>query len=69
MYYDLTLEDGRYLDFVPKRPLTKKQKQFLWECEGERKVYKACLRKLISLERTDKHTSWNTAEISNIQLT
>lgn len=51
------------------RPLTKKNKQFLWECEEERFVYKACLRHLISLKRTDKHTSWDTAEISNLNLT
>ena len=51
------------------RPLSKKVKQFLWECEHERFVYKACLRKVIGLQRTKKHTSWNTAEISNLQLT
>ena len=51
------------------RPLTKKNKQYLYECEEERFTYKACLRKLLSLKRTDKHTSWETAEISNLQLT
>jgi hypothetical protein len=51
------------------RPLTKKNKQYLWECEQERFVYKSCLRKVIGLQRTAKHTSWNTAEISNLQLT
>lgn len=51
------------------RKLTKKNKQYLWECEEERFVYKACLRKLISLNRTEKHRSWNTAEVANLQLT
>jgi len=76
------LTDGKLLEFdkVPfhpenvynytyMRPLTKKNKHFLWECEEERFVYKACLRKVISLKRTDKHTSWDTAEVSNLNLT
>ena len=50
-------------------PLSKKVKQYLWECEHERFVFKSCLRKVIGLERTKKHTSWNTAEVSNLQLT
>lgn len=50
-------------------PLTKRTKYYLWECEEERFVYKACLRKLLSLKRTDKHTSWDTAVVSNITLT
>lgn len=48
-------------------PLSKKVKQFLWECEYERFVFKACLRKVISLKRNKRHTSWNTAEVANIQ--
>ena len=48
-------------DYTYMMPLTKKNKQFLWECEQERFVYKACLRKLSSLVRTTKHTSWDTA--------
>jgi hypothetical protein len=51
------------------RPLTKKNKQFLWECEEERFVFKACLREVIKLHRTERHTSWDTAEVSNLQLT
>jgi hypothetical protein len=51
------------------RPLTKKKKQYLWECEQERFVFKACLRTLIGLKRTPKHTSWDTAPISNITIT
>ena len=49
--------------------IPRKVKQFLWECEYERFVFKACLRKVISLNRTAKHTSWNTAEVANLQLT
>jgi len=52
-----------------QRPLTKKSKQYLYECEEERFVYKACLRELIGLKRTDKHTSWETAEVANLQFT
>lgn len=48
--------------------MTKKNKQYLYECEEERKVYKACLRHVLSLKRSSKHTSWDTAEVSNIQL-
>ena len=51
------------------RPLTKKNKQYLWECEEERFVYKACLRKVSSLNRTDKHTSWDVANVANLQFT
>ena len=67
--YDTTPEDVRHLIHVSRRPLTKKQKQLLWECENERIVFKACLRKVISINKSPKHTSWNTAEVSNIQLT
>jgi len=49
-------------------PLTTKQKQMLYECEEERLVFKACLRKLVTLERSEKHTSWDTAEVANITL-
>ena len=50
-------------------PLSNKVKQYLWECEKERFTYKACLRKVIGLRRSSKHTSWNTAEVANLQLT
>jgi hypothetical protein len=76
------LTDGKTVEFNPEdiiylnpseylylRPLTKKNKNFLWECEEERFVYKACLRKLISLKRTPRHTSWDTAQAANLQLT
>ena len=56
-------------DLLHLQPLTKKNKQFLWECEEERFVFKACLRKLSTLERSVKHTSWDTAPVSNLQLT
>ncbi|CAD8094514.1 unnamed protein product [Paramecium primaurelia] len=75
------LTDGKSIDFghtpmhqdssthyTYMRPLTKKIKHYLWECEEERFVYKACLRKLISLKRTDRHTSWDTASVSNLSL-
>ena len=76
------LTDGRLIDFEPEEnqklqdlidaghhPLSKKAKQFLWECEHERFVFKACLRKVLGLQKSRKHTSWNTAEVSNLQLT
>ena len=56
-------------DYQFLRPLTKKNKQFLWECEEERFVFKACLRKVSTLERNVKNTSWDTAPVSNLQLT
>ena len=43
--------------------------QMLYECEEERFVYKACLRDLISLRKSKKHTSWDTADISGMYLT
>jgi hypothetical protein len=56
-------------EYMHLRPLTKKNKNFLWECEEERFVYKACLRKLASLKKTAKHTSWDTAQVSSLMLT
>ena len=82
--YPRLLTDGRLVEVEEKnnlmflnniysleflRPLTKKNRQYLWECEQERFVYKGCLRKLINLKRTAKHTSWETAEVANLQLT
>ncbi len=43
--------------------------QMLYECEEERFVYKACLRELISLKKSKKHTSWETGDISSLYLT
>merc|ERR1711935_434219 len=60
----LTIWQATYM-----RPLTSKNKQYLWECEEERFVYKSCLRKMIGLQRSAKHTSWDNAEVANIQLT
>lgn len=63
-------EDIYYMDpseYMHLRPLTKKNKNFLWECEEERFVFKACLRKVISLKRSPKHTSWDTAQVANMQ--
>ncbi len=47
-------------------PLTQRQKQLLYECEEERMVIKACLRELVTLKRSEKHTSWDTAEAANL---
>ena len=49
-------------------PLTARQKQLLYECEEERMVVKACLRELIKLKKSAKHTSWDTAEAANMSL-
>ena len=49
-------------------PLTARQKQLLYECEEERMVIKACLRELIKLKKSAKHTSWDTAEAANMAL-
>ena len=56
-------------EYMHLRTLTKKNKNFLWECEEERFVYKACLRKLATLKKTAKHTSWDTAQVSSLMLT
>lgn len=49
--------------------LTDKNFQMLYECEEERMVFKACLRELISLKKKNKHTSWETADVSALYLT
>ena len=49
-------------------PLTARQKQLLYECEEERMVFKACARKLLTLRRTAKMTSWDNAEVSSVGL-
>jgi hypothetical protein len=63
-----TSPTGKEFDLLEQYPLTKKEKQYLWECEQERFVFKACLRKVIGLQRTKKHTSWDTANVANLQL-
>ena len=45
------------------------QFQMLYECEEERTVYKACMRKLLTLKKSIKHTSWETGDISGLYLT
>ena len=50
------------------RALTEKQKQLLYECEEERMVVKACFRKMMMLRRKATHTSWHSAESSNMCL-
>ena len=42
--------------------------QKLYECEEERMVYKACLREIITMKKSWKHTSWDTADISSLYL-
>ena len=60
-------KDGYDHDYESNiRALTEKQKQLLYECEEERVVVKACMRQLSKLRRLDKHTSWDTAEASNM---
>jgi hypothetical protein len=49
--------------------MTDKNFQMLYECEEERMVYKACMRDVLSLKRSKKHTSWNTADVSALYLT
>ncbi len=71
---DTRIKDVKYHDKQEKddvastAPLTNRQKQLLYECEEERLVTKACLRKLITLKRNPKMTSWDTAEASNMSL-
>ena len=54
--------------YYRNKPITDKEFQMLYECEEERFVFKSCLRDLISLRRSHKHTSWKTADISNLYL-
>ncbi len=55
-------------DYTRTPQLTDKNFQMLYECEEERMVYKSCLRKLITLKRSIKHTSWDTADVSALYL-
>lgn len=48
--------------------ISPKQFQMLYECEEERMVYKACLRQVIKLKKSDRHTSWDTADVSALYL-
>ena len=63
-------KDLLYLMFYSAQDeaLTARQKQLLYECEEERMVVKACLRELIKLRKSAKHTSWDTAEAANMSL-
>ncbi len=49
--------------------LTENQKQLLYECEEERMLVKACMRELVKLKRTARHTSWDTADAANMGFT
>ena len=50
------------------QPIDAKKWQMLYECENERLVYKSCLRSVIELKRSIKHTSWDTADVSALLL-
>ena len=66
---DVLLKDGFEKDkLADTNALTERQKQLLYECEEERMVVKACLRELVKLKRSPKHTSWDTAEAANMSL-
>ena len=71
---DTRMKDTRFVEEQEKArvaesvALTARQKQLLYECEEERMVYKACARKLISLKRNSKMTSWDNAEVSSMSL-
>ena len=57
-------------DFLYNRKfhLTSNKLQMLYECEEERHIYKACLREMVTLKKSDKHTSWTTADVSSLYL-
>ena len=66
---DMVMADGFAKDpSTDDKALTPRQKQLLYECEEERMVFKACTRQLLSLRRSAKMTSWNTAEAANMGL-
>ena len=66
---DIVYKEGFEGDRLADRDaLSTRQKQLLYECEEERMVVKACMRELIRLKRTPKHTSWDTAEAANMSL-
>ena len=58
--------DDRPRAHTDYEPLTDREKQLLYECEEERMVIKACMRDLLKLKRSHKHTSWDTAEAANM---
>ena len=66
---DMVWIDGGEKDVACQdEPLSGRQKQLLYECEEERMVIKACLRDLVRLKKSAKHTSWDTAEAANMSL-
>ena len=67
-YHIATSENFEVSHIADTKPLTDRQKQLLYECEEERVVVKACMRDLVKLKRSPKHTSWNTAEAANMSL-
>ena len=66
---DMLPQGLRGRDIYYKNPIIPDHKfQMLYECEEERFVYKACLRELITLKKSNKHSSWQTADISSLYL-
>ncbi len=56
-------------DMYYRNPLIPDHKfQMLYECEEERFTYKACLRELVSMKKSSKHSSWETGDISSLYL-
>ena len=59
----------RGTDMYYRNPLIPDHKfQMLYECEEERFTYKACLRELVSMKKSSKHSSWETGDISSLYL-
>ena len=66
---DFRFHEGQEKDRAAENiPLTGRQRQLLYECEEERMVFKACARKLITLKRNARMTSWDNAEVSSMAL-
>ncbi len=66
---DMIWIDGGEKDInTADEALTGRQKQLLYECEEERMVIKACLRELVKMKKSVRHTSWDTAEAANMSL-
>lgn len=66
--FQLNIFSSIGINYTRSAQLTDNHFQMLYECEEERMVYKSCLRKLISLKRSIKHTSWETADVSALYL-
>lgn len=51
--YVVDPETEEEIDITENFPLSKRDKQYLWECETERFTFKSCLRKMIGMEKTN----------------